>query len=81
MMKNKGDDMNFETFTTPAIDVVRAWHATNASREVNIIENNRGMFELWVASDCLALFDSFEEAKRFAECAVTFTMDRGTKVA
>lgn len=76
MMKNTVIAMNFELFDTTAIDVVRGWHATNASREVNIIENNRGMFELWVASDCLALFDSFEEAKRFAECAVTFTVSR-----
>jgi hypothetical protein len=81
MMKNKGDDMNFELFSTTAIDIVRAWQSTNAEKEVTIIENTLGRFELWVACDLIAQLSSFDEAKRFAECAVTFTMDRGTKVA
>jgi hypothetical protein len=81
MMKTKGDDMNFELFSTTAIDIVRAWQSTNAEKEVTIIENTLGRFELWVACDLIAQLSSFDEAKRFAECAVTFTMDRGTKVA
>ena len=81
MMKNKGDDMNFELFSTTSIDIVRAWQSTNAEKEVTIIENTLGRFELWVACDLIAQLSSFDEAKRFAECAVTFTMDRGTKVA
>ena len=80
-MKTKGDDMNFELFSTTAIDIVRAWQSTNAEKEVTIIENTLGRFELWVACDLIAQLSSFDEAKRFAECAVTFTMDRGTKVA
>ena len=81
MMKTKGDDVNFELFSTTAIDIVRAWQSTNAEKEVTIIENTLGRFELWVACDLIAQLSSFDEAKRFAECAVTFTMDRGTKVA
>lgn len=81
MMKTKGDDMNFELFSTTSIDIVRAWQSTNAEKEVTIIENVLGRFELWVACDLIAQLSSFEQAKRFAECAVTFTMDRGTKVA
>ena len=81
MMKTQGDDMNFELFSTTAIDIVRAWQSTNAEKEVTIIENTLGRFELWVACDLIAQLSSFDEAKRFAECAVTFTMDRGTKVA
>ena len=81
MMKNKGDDMNFELFSTTSIDIVRAWQSTNAEKEVTIIENTLGRFELWVACDLIAQLSSFDVAKRFAECAVTFTMDRGTKVA
>ena len=80
-MKTKGDDMTFELFSTTAIDIVRAWQSTNAEKEVTIIENTLGRFELWVACDLIAQLSSFDEAKRFAECAVTFTMDRGTKVA
>ena len=78
MMKTKGDDMNFEFFSTTSIDIVRAWQSTNAEKEVTIIENTLGRFELWVACDLIAQLSSFDEAKRFAECAVTFTM---TKVA
>ena len=81
MMKTKGDDMNFELFSTTAIDIVRAWQSTNAEKEVTIIENTLGRFELWVACDLIAQLSSFDEAKRLAECAVTFTMYRGTKVA
>ena len=81
MMKNKCDDMNFELFSTTSIDIVRAWQSTNAEKEVTIIENTLGRFELWVACDLIAQLSSFDEAKRFAECAVTFTMDRGTRVA
>ena len=73
--------MNFELFSTTSIDIVRAWQSTNAEKEVTIIENTLGRFELWVACDLIAQLSSFDEAKRFAECAVTFTMDRGTKVA
>jgi hypothetical protein len=67
--------MNFELFSTTAIDIVRAWQSTNAEKEVTIIENTLGRFELWVACDLIAQLSSFDEAKRFAECAVTFTMD------
>jgi hypothetical protein len=84
MMKNQAvTDMNFETFHyAPRSTSSAPGSATNASREeVTIIENTLGRFELWVACDLIAQLSSFDEAKRFAECAVTFTMDRGTKVA
>lgn len=68
--------MNFETFELTSRDALGAWQATNAEKEVVIIHNTLGLFELWVGSFLLAQLDTFETAKRFAECTCTFTVSR-----
>jgi len=48
------------------------WTATNAEKEVDIVLND-AKFELWVATFMLAKFDSFDDARRWAEVLVTFS--------
>ena len=74
-MKTKGNTemlMTFTEFDAKAIDIIQAWMATNASKEVDIILNTNSMFELWIESNFENTFSTFEEAVRHAEALVPF---------
>jgi len=77
-MKTKGNTEMLMTFTpytefdAKAIDIIQAWMATNASKEVDIVLNTNNMFELWIESNFENTFSTFEEAVRHAEALVPF---------
>lgn len=77
--------MNFTPYSTDPIDIQSAWMSTNAVKEVCIILNTKGVYELWIESvrlsrgllisngqsDFVEFYDTFEEAQRYAESMVT----------
>lgn len=69
--------MNFTSYNTRDIDIQSAWKSTNAVKEVCIILNTKGVYELWIESvrygqsDFVEFYDTFEEAQRYAESMVT----------
>jgi hypothetical protein len=69
--------MNFTPYSTYSIDIQSAWMSTNAVKEVCIILNTKGVYELWIESvrygqsDFVEFYDTFEEAQRYAESMVT----------
>ncbi len=67
--------MKFEPLDIVALDIIAACGATNAEREVTIISNVKGFFELWIAGDFINQFSVFDDAVRNAECMVSFTME------
>jgi len=69
--------MNFTPYNTDPINIQSAWMSTNAVKEVCIILNTKGVYELWIESvrygqsDFVEFYDTFEEAQRYAESMVT----------
>lgn len=70
MNPNSAAKMNFTLYSTNAIDIQSAWMSTNALKEVCIILNTKGVYELWIESDFVEFYDTFEEAQRYAESMV-----------
>jgi hypothetical protein len=70
MNPNSAAKMNFTLYSTNSIDIQSAWMSTNALKEVCIILNTKGVYELWIESDFVEFYDTFEEAQRYAESMV-----------
>jgi len=55
--------------------IVDAWFASNTPDDcVKIMETASGDFDLWIGQQEFRAFETFEDAKRHAECFVTFTI-------
>jgi hypothetical protein len=70
MNPNSAAKMNFTLYSTNWGDIQSAWMSTNALKEVCIILNTKGVYELWIESDFVEFYDTFEEAQRYAESMV-----------
>jgi len=64
--------MNFIKYDVKSIDIKHAWMSTNTNKEVDIIQNIHDMFELWIGSEYIQQYNTFDIAKRNAETLVPF---------
>lgn len=62
-------DLDFDVLMPGIVD---AWFSSNTPDDiVRIFETASGDFDLWIGRQQFAAFETFEDAKRHAECFVT----------